>query len=193
MTTRDMSYNAVMARKNEIMKASLGIDYNDFIQSPIAFDYERMMAETGYSHEEIVRIQSETKVGNTPLFELRNLTEAVRRSAAPGKGAKILLKDEAANASGSFKARRASVSAYEAARKGYKGMIAATSGNYGAAVASQAAQRGLKCIVVQEVFDSRGVGQPEIVEKGRACEAYGAEVLKMSVGPELFYLLLSYL
>lgn len=191
MTTRDMSYNAVMARKNEIMKASLGIDYNDFIQSPIAFDYERMMAETGYSHEEIVRIQSETKVGDTPLFELRNLTEAVRRSAAPGKGAKILLKDEAANASGSFKARRASVSAYEAARKGYKGMIAATSGNYGAAVASQAAQRGLKCIVVQEVFDSRGVGQPEIVEKGRACEAYGAEVLKMSVGPELFYLLLS--
>jgi len=100
------------------------------------------------------------------------------------------VKDEAANASGSFKARRASISAYEAARKGYKGMIAATSGNYGAAVASQAAQRGLKCIIVQEVFDSRGIGQPEIVEKGRACEAYGAEVLKMSVGPELFYMLL---
>ena len=69
-------------------------------------------------------------------------------------------------------------------------MIAATSGNYGAAVASQAAKRGLRCIIVQEVFDSRGVGQPEIVEKSRACEAYGAEVLKMSVGPELFYMLL---
>ena len=67
-------------------------------------------------------------------------------------------------------------------------MIAATSGNYGAAVASQAAQRGLKCIIVQEVFDSRGVGQPEIVEKSRACEAYGAEVLKLTVGPELFYM-----
>jgi 2-amino-4-ketopentanoate thiolase beta subunit len=40
------------------------------------------------------------------------------------------------------------------------------------------------------VFDSRGVGQPEIIEKGRKCEAYGAEVLKLSVGPELFYLLL---
>ena len=52
-------------------------------------------------------------------------------------------------------------------------MIAATSGNYGAAVASQAAQRGLKCIIVQEVFDSHGVGQPEIVEKSRACEATG--------------------
>ena len=112
----------------------------------------------------------------------------MRKISAPGKGARILVKDEAANASGSFKARRASISAYEAARKGYKGMIAATSGNYGAAVASQAAQRGLKCIIVQEVFDSRGVGQPEIVEKSRACEAYGAEVLKLTVGPELFYM-----
>jgi len=190
MTARDNSYAAVMARKNEIMKASLGIDYDDFISSPIAFDYERMMRETGYAHEDIVRIQRETKVGDTPLLELRRLTAAVRRISGPGKGATILVKDEAANASGSFKARRASISAYEAARKGYKGMIAATSGNYGAAVASQCAQRGLKCIIVQEVFDSRYVGQPEIVEKGRACEAYGAEVLKLSVGPELFYMLL---
>jgi len=173
MTARDLSYDAVMGRKNEIMKASLGIDYDDFIHSPVAFDYERMMLQTDYSHADITRIQRETKVGDTPLYELRNLTAAVRRICEPGKGARILLKDEAANASGSFKARRASISAYEAVRKGYRGMVAATSGNYGAAVASQAAQRGLKCIIVQEVFDSRGVGQPEIVEKGRACEATG--------------------
>lgn len=190
MSAPDFSYEAVMNRKNEIMKASLGIDYEDFIWSPIAFDYERMMAETGYTLEDVARIQHETKVGQTPLFELRNLTQAVRAISPPGKGARILLKDEAANASGSFKARRASISAYEAASKGFEGMIAATSGNYGAAVASQAAQRGLKAIIIQEVFDSRGVGQPEIIEKGRKCEAYGAEVLKLSVGPELFYLLL---
>ena len=188
--SRDMSYAAVMARKNEIMKASMGMDYNDFIQSPIAFDYERMMRETGYGLEDIVRIQAETKVGHTPLYELTRLTEAVRTFAGPGKGATILVKDEAANASGSFKARRASISAYEARKKGYKGLAAATSGNYGAAVASQAAMRGLKCIILQEVFDSRGVGQPEIVEKSRACEAYGAEVQRLSVGPELFYQLL---
>jgi cysteine synthase len=190
MSARDLSYAAVLARKNEIMKASLGIDFDDYITSPIAFDYERMMRETGYTLEDIARIQAETKVGNTPLFELRNLTEAVRKIAGPGKGAIILVKDEAANASGSFKARRASISAYEAVRKGYKGLIAATSGNYGAAVASQAAQRRIKCIVVQEVYDSRGVGQPEIVEKSRVCEAYGAEVLRLSVGPELFYVFL---
>lgn len=190
MSPRDTSYAAVMARKNEIMKVSLGIDYDRYVHSPVSFDYERMMADTGYTHAEIARIQRETKVGDTPLFELRNLTNAVRKISPPGKGATILVKDEAANASGSFKARRASISAYEAAQKGFKGIIAATSGNYGAAVASQAAQRGLKAIIIQEVYDSRGVGQPEIVEKGRACEAYGAEVLKLSVGPELFYLLL---
>lgn len=187
---RDLSYAAVMARKNAIMKASMGMDYDAFAQSPIAFDYERMMRETGYGLEDVARIQADTKVGNTPLFELRRLTEAVRRTAAPGKGATILVKDEAANASGSFKARRASISAFEAQKKGYKGLAAATSGNYGAAVASQAAMRGLKCIILQEVFDSKGIGQPEIVEKSRACEAYGAEVQRLSVGPELFFQLL---
>ena len=69
-------------------------------------------------------------------------------------------------------------------------MVAASSGNYGAAVASQAAKRGLKAIILQEVYDSRKVGQPEILEKTRACEAYGAEVWQLTVGPELFYTML---
>jgi cysteine synthase len=187
---RDASYAAVLSRKNEIMKASLGIDFDAYVSSPVAFDYERMMSETGYALDDIVRIQSETKVGGTPLYELNHLTEAVRAFAEPGKGARIFVKDEAANASGSFKARRASISAYEAKKRGYKGLVAATSGNYGAGVASQAAMRDLRCIILQEVFDSRGVGQPEILEKSRACEAYGAEVQRLSVGPELFYVLL---
>jgi cysteine synthase len=186
----DTSYAAVLARKNGIMKASLGIDYGAYETGGLQFDYERMMADTGHSLEDIARIQAETKVGNTPLHELTRLTQQVRAGAAPGKGARILVKDEAANAAGSFKARRASVSVFEAQRRGYAGVVAATSGNYGAAVASQAAMRGLKCIILQEVFDSRGVGQPEIVEKSRACEAYGAEVQRLSVGPELFYVLL---
>lgn len=186
----DSSYAAVMARSNAIMRRALGLDYEQYISSPISFDYEALMSATAYSLDEVADIQRQTKVGNTPLHELTRLTEAVRAIAEPGKGATILVKDEAANASGSFKARRASISAYEAQRKGFAGMVTATSGNYGAAVASQAAQRGLKCIVVQEVYDSHGVGQPEIVEKARACEAYGAEVLRLTVGPELFYVLL---
>ncbi|MBU5438157.1 PLP-dependent lyase/thiolase [Tissierella sp. MSJ-40] len=185
--TRDMSFEAVMARKGEIMKKAIGIDYEIFESGSVAFDYERMMKETGYSLQEIERIQRETGVGNTPVLELRNLTKLARKFAPKGKGARIFIKDEAGNPSGSFKARRAATSCYHAERLGYKGVIAATSGNYGAAVASQAAMRGLKCIIVQECYDSRGIGQPEIIEKARACEAYGAEVVQLSVGPELFY------
>jgi cysteine synthase len=190
MTTRDNSFAAVTARKNEIMKGAMGMDYDAYVHSPVSFDYERLMERATPPLDEIRRIQAETKVGNTPLFELHRLTQAVRRIATPGKGARIFVKDEAANASGSFKARRASISVHEAARRGYQGVCAATSGNYGAAVASQAAQRGLKSIILQEVYDSRGVGQPEIVEKSRKCEAFGAEVLRLTVGPELFYYLL---
>ena len=184
---RDNSYNAVMARKSEIMKASVGIDYQDFESGSIAFDYERMMRETGYTLEEMTRIQSDAGVGNTPLLELKNITALARQYAGPGKGARIFLKDEASNPSGSFKARRAAISVYHAKKLGYKGVIAATSGNYGAAVASQSCIRGLNCIIVQECYDSKGKGQPEIVEKARKCEAYGAEVVQLSVGPELFY------
>ncbi|CCQ95830.1 Pyridoxal-5'-phosphate-dependent protein beta subunit [[Clostridium] ultunense Esp] len=184
---KDMSFEAVMGRNSEIMKKAVGIDYNVFESGSIAFDYEKMMRETGYSLQEIERIQKDTGVGNTPIYELRNLTKLARKFAPAGKGAKIFIKDEAANPSGSFKARRAATSCYHAERLGYKGVIAATSGNYGAAVASQAAMRGLKCIIVQECYDSKGIGQPEIIEKARKCEAYGAEVVQLTVGPELFY------
>lgn len=185
--TKDMSYEAVMSRRAEIMKKAVGIDYQEFESGSVAFDYERMMRETGYSLQEIEEIQSKTGVGNTPVLELRNLTKLARKFAPKGKGARIFIKDEASNPSGSFKARRAAIACYHAKKLGYKGVIAATSGNYGAAVASQAAMQGLKCIIVQECYDSRGIGQPEIIEKARACEAYGAEVVQLSVGPELFY------
>lgn len=191
--SRDLSYQAVMARKPEIMKQSVGLDFSLYESGSIAFDYERMMREAGFTIEEIQKIQSEHGVGNTPIIELRNLTALARKFAPAGKGARIFIKDEASNASGSFKARRASTAVYQAKKLGYKGVVTATSGNYGAAVASQAAMYGLKCIVVQECYDSRGVGQPEIIEKARACEALGAEVIQLSVGPELFYSFLSIL
>ena len=180
-------YNSVMARKGEIMKKSVGIDFSKFESGSIAFDYEKMMRETGYTLEEMQEIQQHMHVGNTPIIELRNITALSRKYAKPGYGARIFIKDEACNPSGSFKARRAANSVYHAKRLGFKGVVTATSGNYGAGVASQAAMAGLKCIVVQECYDSRGVGQPEIIEKARKCEALGAEVVQLSVGPELFY------
>ena len=184
------SYESIMAQRDEIIKSSVGLDYSNYATGALAFDYERLMADTGYDMDSAREIQNRTAVGGTPVIELHNITELIRAIAKPGKGARIFVKDEAVNPSGSFKDRRASLSVHEAAKRGYPGVVAATSGNYGAAVASQAAKKGLRCIVVQESFDSRGIAQPEIAEKTRACEAYGAEVVRLSVGPELFYVFL---
>jgi cysteine synthase len=186
-------YSEIMAQRGEIVMRATGFNYEQFELGGLAFDYERMMENTGYTLADIAALQRDVGVGNTPLLELRNVTRLARKLAPAGKGARIFVKDEACNISGSFKARRAAVSVYHAAQLGFKGVVAATSGNYGAAVAAQAAIRGLKAIIVQETYDSRGLGQPEILEKGRACEAYGAEVIQLTVGPELFAVFLTVL
>ena len=54
------------------------------------------------------------RMQNEPLVELKNITDIVRATAPAGRGARIFLKDEAANPSGSFKDRRASLSATRA-------------------------------------------------------------------------------
>lgn len=187
---KDLSYDAVMRRRGEIMRKALGVEYGEFLRGNIVFDYEGMMTKAAYPLDKVREIQREVGVGDTPLLELKNITDLVRMTSKPGFGARILVKDEASNPSGSFKDRRSSVSTYQAKKLGYPGVLAATSGNYGAAVASQAAMRNLGCIIVQEVFDSRHMGQPEIIEKSRKCEAYGAEVIQLTVGPELFYVAL---
>lgn len=187
------SYQAVMGRNNDIMKEALGMDYTKYESGNIAFDYEGLMADVQLDIDEIKAIQRSTGVGDTPLLELKNLSALARKLAPAGKGARIFVKDEQCNPSGSFKDRRASLSAYIAKKLGYKGIMAATSGNYGAAVASQAAMLNLPCIIVQECFDSNKVGQPEILEKQRKCESYGSEVLQLTVGPELFYVYLKIL
>ncbi|MBP3587891.1 MAG: PLP-dependent lyase/thiolase, partial [Clostridia bacterium] len=156
MSKMDRSYAAVTGRKSQIIRDAIGVDYSKYEKEGIIFDYEALMADTGYTLEDHIRIQREYNVGNTPIFELHNLTALARKCAAPGKGARIFVKDEASNPAGSFKERRAAASVYHAKKMGYKGVVAATSGNYGAAVASQAAMQGLKCIIVQECYDSKG-------------------------------------
>ncbi|RKX88090.1 MAG: PLP-dependent lyase/thiolase, partial [Spirochaetes bacterium] len=97
-------YRDLLRRKSEIMKMAVGIDYGSFEEKNISFDYEKMMLEVGYSLDEIREIQGDSAVGSTPLIELKNLTALIRQFSAPGKGARIFLKDEAVNPSGSFKA-----------------------------------------------------------------------------------------
>lgn len=188
-----MNPQDLILRKQEILLKAMQLDYESFRLSEVAFDYEAMMESTSFTMDEARTIQHQLGVGNTPLLRLDQLSTLAKKLAKPGYGATILLKDEACNLSGSFKARRASLSCYMAKKLGYQGVIAATSGNYGAAVAAMCAKLNLKCIIVQESFDDRHIGQPEIMEKARACEAYGAQVIQLTVGPELFTVLLDLL
>lgn len=82
---RDDSYQAVMARRGELMEASLKINYEDFELLGIAFDYEKMMSEAAYSMEEMIEIQRSLGVGNTPVVELKNLTKLARKYAPQRK------------------------------------------------------------------------------------------------------------
>ena len=77
-------YQSVMGRSNDIQKNALGLDYAEFERSPIAFDYDELMTSTGYTLDEINRIQGLHGVGNTPLLELRNITALSRKYAKPG-------------------------------------------------------------------------------------------------------------
>ena len=112
-------YAEVMAQRDDIVRASIGLDYVQYATGAIAFDYERLLADTGYDIAAAAAVQRATAVGNTPLVELHNITALLRRLCKPGRGARIFVKDEAANPSGSFKDRRASLSVHEAKRRGY--------------------------------------------------------------------------
>ena len=103
----DRSYQAVTGRKGEIIHQAMGVDYSQYERGGILFDYEALMNGPGYTLEDHIRIQRQYNVGNTPIFELHNLTALARKCAAPGKGARIFVKDEASNPAGSFKERRA--------------------------------------------------------------------------------------
>jgi threonine synthase len=79
--------------------------------------------------------------GDTPLFDC----EFLARKA--GLAAKILIKDEAANPTGSHKDRYAYFAMCAAAASAAPGVVLSSSGNHGAAVAAYAARAGVPCIV----------------------------------------------
>ena len=85
-------------------------------------------------------------------------------------GAQVLVKDEAVQKTGSFKARGALnrlLTLPEEARE--RGLVCVTAGNHGAAVAWAAAQVGAKATVVMPTYSPAA--------KVAACWSYGAEVV----------------
>ena len=66
---RDLGYDAVMGRAAQILRAAAGIDYADSRLGRLEYDYEGLMAATGYSLNDVAAIQRKYKVGDTPLIE----------------------------------------------------------------------------------------------------------------------------
>jgi threonine synthase len=78
--------------------------------------------------------------GGTPLIEARRLSEQV--------GAKIWLKVEGANPTGSFKDRGMTVAISKALEEGAKAVVCGSTGNTSASAAAYAARAGLTCVVL---------------------------------------------
>ena len=67
-------YAAIMAQRDEILYATSGIDYAQYATGALAFDYERLFADTGHDVASTRAVQHRTGVGETPLVELHNIT-----------------------------------------------------------------------------------------------------------------------
>ncbi len=78
--------------------------------------------------------------GGTPLLAAPRLSERV--------GARVLLKIEGANPTGSFKDRGMTVAISKAAEEGAKAVVCASTGNTSASAAAYAARAGLTCAVL---------------------------------------------
>lgn len=80
--------------------------------------------------------------GNTPLIEALHLSSLV------GKDAKVYLKYEGLNPTGSFKDRGMTLAISKALEAGSDAVMCASTGNTSASAAAYAAKAGIKCIVL---------------------------------------------
>ena len=98
-------------------------------------------------YRELLPVGPETPVitlreGDTPLVEAPRLAEAI------GLRARLLLKYEGLNPTGSFKDRGMTVAISKAVEQGSRAVICASTGNTAASAAAYAARAGMRCAVV---------------------------------------------
>jgi len=104
--------------------------------------------------------------GDTPLIPLPRLVEEL------GSGFDLYAKFEGLNPTGSFKDRGMTIAIGEAAGRGVKSVICASTGNTAASAAAYATRAGLRCIVL--------VPRGKIaVGKLAGAVAYGAQVIQI--------------
>lgn len=104
--------------------------------------------------------------GNTPLIPVPRLVETL------GGGFELYVKFEGLNPTGSFKDRGMTVAVGEAAGRGAKAVICASTGNTAASSAAYAARAGLRALVIIPAGKVAG-------GKLAGAAAYGAEVLQI--------------
>jgi threonine synthase len=104
--------------------------------------------------------------GNTPLIPMPQLVEEL------GGGFELFVKYEGLNPTGSFKDRGMTVAISEAAGRGAKAVICASTGNTAASAAAYAARAGMRCVVI--------IPQGKVAAgKLAGAIAYGAEVIQI--------------
>ncbi len=105
--------------------------------------------------------------GNTPLIPALNLAEQM------GGGFELLVKFEGMNPTGSFKDRGMTAAVSEAAGRGVKTVICASTGNTAASAAAYAARAGMRAVVL--------IPQGKVAAgKLAGALAYGAEVVQVN-------------
>jgi threonine synthase len=120
------------------------------------------------SYREHLPVTSSTPVvtlleGGTPLLPAPRLSERVR--------ARVLLKIEGANPTGSFKDRGMTVAISRALEQGARAVICASTGNTSASAAAYAARAGLMCaVVVPEGHIARGKLAQALVHGARVLQ-----------------------
>jgi threonine synthase len=122
------------------------------------------------SHVETVTLLE----GNTPLIPVPRLASelAPGRSPAGGAGFELFVKFEGMNPTGSFKDRGMTVAIGEAAGRGVRAVVCASTGNTAASAAAYAARAGLKALVlIPEGKVAAG--------KLAGAVAYGAQVVQV--------------
>ncbi|WP_372425261.1 tryptophan synthase subunit beta [Salinarimonas chemoclinalis] len=115
--------------------------------------YEAAKADPEFERE--LRAYATHYVGRpSPLYYAERLTEHVRETAAPDRGAKIYLKRDELNHTGAHKVNNVLGQILLARRMGKKRIIAETgAGQHGVATATLCARFGLECIVYMGAVD----------------------------------------
>jgi cysteine synthase len=110
-------------------------------------------------------------IGRTPLVRVQRLTQSLGLPA--GKGATVLAKIEGRNPAYSVKCRIGAAMVWDAEERGLLkpggGIVEATSGNTGIALAFAAASRGYRCVLTMPETMS--------IERRKVLVAFGAELV----------------